>query len=265
MTNETQQNIGPWERAVAEEHNLHMSWLVPSYHGSTCPCCKKLRRYDHYITDVGVCVFCSAACTGKRGCQSKTFSAKRAQPAAGNSASPTEGAMSELDRCPEMEKIPRVLGLDKPIPRSLIEHAKKCKQCLFWLSWSLAIKRAVLATNRLKSSGCPRREEFNCALMIAARSIRTTKGLIKKRSMRKLQHVSLEELSEMNNFREHVDECGLCGVYWDNLNDAAIAAQEEYASLIKTGGELRPIVTATASEQEIPPIYFVDNPSQRPN
>lgn len=90
MANETEQNIGPWERAVAKEHNLHESWLVPSSYGEICPCCKKLRVYDHYITDAGVCVFCSAACRGLQDCQSKTFSAKCAQPAAGNSTSSME-------------------------------------------------------------------------------------------------------------------------------------------------------------------------------
>ncbi len=78
--NGTNENIGSWERATAKQHNLHSSWLAPSCYGETCPCCKKLRTYDHYITDAGVCVFCSVACKGKQGCQSKIFTRGLVQP-----------------------------------------------------------------------------------------------------------------------------------------------------------------------------------------
>lgn len=62
-------NIGGWEMMIAEKYHLHKSWLVPSSYGEKCPCCGKLRRYDHYIIDMGVCVFCSAACRGADRCK----------------------------------------------------------------------------------------------------------------------------------------------------------------------------------------------------
>ncbi len=62
-------DIGAWEKMVAEKYGLHGSWLVPSYHGSKCPCCGKLRRNEHYITDASVCVFCYAACEQGDNCQ----------------------------------------------------------------------------------------------------------------------------------------------------------------------------------------------------
>lgn len=66
-------NIGAWEKLVAEKYKLHASWLVSSYYGEKCPCCGKVRRYEYYITDMGVCVFCSAACKDGDKCQQSPF------------------------------------------------------------------------------------------------------------------------------------------------------------------------------------------------
>ena len=64
------ENIGPWEKKVAKQHNLHPSWLTPASHGEKCFCCKKLRDYSHFIMDTVVCVFCSVACKDSKKCQS---------------------------------------------------------------------------------------------------------------------------------------------------------------------------------------------------
>lgn len=72
-------NIGPWEKMIAAKYRLHESWLVPSYSGHVCPCCSKLRFYEHYVTDMGVCVFCLAArCQykGVDGCKESPLFAK---------------------------------------------------------------------------------------------------------------------------------------------------------------------------------------------
>ena len=63
------ENIGPREREIAKQYNLHHSCLVPATRGEDCPCCKKLRDFSHYITDAGVCVFCSVVCKGNKTCQ----------------------------------------------------------------------------------------------------------------------------------------------------------------------------------------------------
>lgn len=62
-------NIGPREREIVKQHNLHHSWLIPANCGENCPCCKKLRDFSHYITDAGICVFCSVACKEEKTCQ----------------------------------------------------------------------------------------------------------------------------------------------------------------------------------------------------
>lgn len=66
-------NVGPWEEDVARRHRLHSSWLMPTAYGLECPCCHKLRREDHYITDASICVFCSCACKDKLTCNSNTM------------------------------------------------------------------------------------------------------------------------------------------------------------------------------------------------
>lgn len=63
------ENIGFREQEIAKQYNLHHSWLIPAYRGENCPCCKKLRDVSHYITDAGVCVFCSVACKEGKTCQ----------------------------------------------------------------------------------------------------------------------------------------------------------------------------------------------------
>ena len=71
---EESQNVGSWERSVAEQHNLHSSWLKPFdrlTHGSKCFCCNKMRSDGHYVTDTVFCVFCSVACRNNKGCQSQ--------------------------------------------------------------------------------------------------------------------------------------------------------------------------------------------------
>lgn len=66
-------NIGAWERSVAREYKLHESWLTQSYNGEVCPCCNKVRFLGHYITDLGVCVFCSSARENSGQCQQSLF------------------------------------------------------------------------------------------------------------------------------------------------------------------------------------------------
>lgn len=66
------ENINSRELEIAKQHNLHNSWLTPASRGENCPCCKKLRDFSHYITDAGVCVFCSVACKDKKICQVST-------------------------------------------------------------------------------------------------------------------------------------------------------------------------------------------------
>ena len=63
------ENIGSRELEIVIKHKLHVSWLKPASHGENCPCCKKLRDFSHYITDAGVCVFCSVACKDEKTCQ----------------------------------------------------------------------------------------------------------------------------------------------------------------------------------------------------
>jgi hypothetical protein len=64
------ENIGDWEREVAKLYNLHNSWLRPAVSGVDCSCCKKLRDFSHFVTDAGVCVFCSVVCKNSKNCGS---------------------------------------------------------------------------------------------------------------------------------------------------------------------------------------------------
>ncbi len=74
--------------------------------------------------------------------------------------------MRETDRCPKLEKICDFIDETQPIPRSVTSHVTQCEHCMFWLSYTLALKKAFLVTDRiLNEFTCLPKNEFQSLLI----------------------------------------------------------------------------------------------------
>lgn len=168
-----------------------------------------------------------------------------------------ERTMSETEECASMGKVEKALTLGRPVPGELVQYVRECEQCLFWLSWGMAAKRAIFSTDRLRFPDCPMAHEVSYGLLVAARSIKTSGGLINRESMKRFQHTSAAELALTLNLRTHIDTCELCMAYWEELIARMIDEQKEYEHLLTTGGTPSPVIADTAEEREIPRFSFV--------
>ncbi|GEM_PF-6078196 len=163
--------------------------------------------------------------------------------------------MPAKNKCPELEKIPRIIEtISKPIPADCLAHARRCEDCLFWLSHMLALRKAMsLITTRILIKGlCPEQGSFSLMLIAAVQALKTIPDALNKKTAKNFWHLTLGEepmFSEVFELRWHLDECELCESYYAELYDKMIDLQEEYeAEIKKDGAEIIPAPQAEIRE-----------------
>lgn len=171
------------------------------------------------------------------------------------------------ETCLMFDSICDHIDIDKPVPANLIEHAQKCDCCFFWLASSLAIQRALHTINRvIKNDLCKPKGLFANRLIIAARSLRTSDGVISEKAARDFQHVSSAEIPEAIELNQHVAECEDCRDYHDALYGEFLKLKTEYEKMIREGQSLRPTIEDTAEEINLAHKTFVKPVvGQKPN
>lgn len=174
------------------------------------------------------------------------------------------------DICPQRKDIPRVVNLDKNLPREVVAHANQCDCCFFWLTNHLARNEAYFSTRRHLETRCQKipRVTFRHLLLAAADSMRKAGGEIDKRDVKTMLYTALNEVdAEEIDSREliaHMDSCTLCQLYFEDLYAQVLRYQERYEMLVYFEETIRPVAVDKGEEIIIDKL-FVGNLSQKPN
>ncbi len=146
--------------------------------------------------------------------------------------------------CARVDDIWASLALDKPVARSIIEHAIVCADCLFALSCGLAALKAIHTTNRVYGKDCLEAEEIGEVLIKTIMPLKDfpksfDKSLAQKFAIMNLPQDTAEYLAP--KIRK-ISECEFCSDYYNELFDNTLKFQEDYEELILGGADIRPLL-----------------------
>ena len=158
-------------------------------------------------------------------------------------------------QCGKLAKILRAVSLPKPIEPALLEHARKCDCCFFWLSFTLALNKAYFGISRLRDGSCPPRIVFRYLLRSEARNANMSREQERSRDMRLFRK---EEAAAFAPFRDHICGCPNCECYYGDLAEAVPRHQKEFSEMIMEGKEIKPVTVDKEREIDASKISKVD-------
>lgn len=135
----------------------------------------------------------------------------------------------------------------KPIPPTVLRHAKNCSDCLAQLSRSLSINKSYFLTQRFSDEHCPHRIIFRQMILFETREKAAESNPAAKTRRR-----SGEKARKLfNSIKRHLRSCASCRRYYENLKDAAEKYRKEYEAMIKSGAEIKPLPVDMRNEPMI--------------
>lgn len=145
-------------------------------------------------------------------------------------------AMFDLERCPELRRLPDLLYKTEPLPKDFLDHARGCEICFFWTTWALAVGKALATTNRIYHRLCPTLEQFQDLLFGVIYGLRKP-GV--ERIDKNICHASRNNeglwrtIAHIN--RDNEDYCPECARFYSELYPKMIGCHERLEKLLSAG------------------------------